>query len=96
MKAECTWGDGPDVLVVLGGTPIMSYEHPINVSKSYEGNKVPLNKIPRDDEKLHWCPYGFIRQGSFDLTAEEALELAHQLEMAAFKAKELDFMASNL
>jgi len=30
MKAECTWGDGPDVLVVLDGTPIVIYEDPDN------------------------------------------------------------------
>ena len=93
MKAECTWGDGPDVLVVLGGTPIMSYEHPINVSEGLTGT---LNEVPKEDVNLCWSRHGFIRHGSFDLTAEEALELAHQLEMAAFKAKELDFMASNL
>lgn len=30
MKAECTWGDGPDVLLVLDGTPVVLYENPDN------------------------------------------------------------------
>ena len=30
MKAECTWGDGPDVLVILDGTGLMLYEDPHN------------------------------------------------------------------
>jgi hypothetical protein len=28
MKAECTWGEGPDVLVILDGTPMVLYEEP--------------------------------------------------------------------
>ena len=28
MKAECTWGDGPDVLITLEGTSLVLYEKP--------------------------------------------------------------------
>ncbi len=86
MKAECTWGDGPDVLVVLDGTPIMAYEKPVNVAEG----RVLLDKIPRDDEKLCWCSNGFIRQGSFDLTADQAEALARDLNLAARQARDLD------
>ena len=86
MKAECTWGDGPDVLVVLDGTPIMSYEDSVNVSDG----RTRLDKVPRDDEKLNWCTHGFIRHGSFDLTADQAEALARGLFLAARRARDLD------
>jgi len=86
MRAECTWGDGPDVLVVLEGTPIMLYENPVNVS---EGKDL-LKDIPRDDDKLCWCTNGLIRQGSFELTAHEAFMLAGSLMSAANVAIGLD------
>jgi len=91
MKAECTWGEGPDVLVVLGGTPIMSYENPVNVS----GDRPVTGEDTREDVNLCWSTHGFIRQGSFDLTADEALQLAGDLILAANSAKELDYMAAN-
>jgi hypothetical protein len=50
IKAECTWGDGPDVLLNLNG-------------------------------KL------------FDLTADAAEKLAHDLMIAANNARELDSIA---
>ncbi len=37
MKAECTWGDGPDVLVILEGTKVMLYEDPIDMDRSVHG-----------------------------------------------------------
>ena len=37
MKAECTWGDGPDVLVMLNGTHIMLYEYPKNYERFKHG-----------------------------------------------------------
>jgi hypothetical protein len=30
MKATCTWGDGPDVMINLDGTFLQLYEEPIN------------------------------------------------------------------
>lgn len=30
MKAECTWGDGPDVVLSLEGTPLTLLEVPTN------------------------------------------------------------------
>ena len=29
MKAECTWGDGPDVILSLNGTGMILFENPI-------------------------------------------------------------------
>ena len=37
MKAECTWGEGPDVLVVLDGTGVICYEHPKHLDKFTHG-----------------------------------------------------------
>jgi len=68
MKVECTWGDGPDVLVVLDGKPIMLYEDPSDMDK---------------------CTHGLVRQGSLDLTAEEAQELGVDLITAARQARQL-------
>lgn len=73
MEATCTWGDGPDVLVVLGGTEVIAYEHPRH------------NKPPRGDFK-----HGFITEGSFDLTADEAEIFAKDLMRAAKEARSLD------
>jgi len=86
MRAECTWGEGPDVMVVLDGTPMMAYENPINVSDGIGC----FESIPKDDDELCWCTHGFIRQGSFDLTAQEALTLAESLTSAAKISIEMD------
>ena len=37
MRATCTWGDGPDVLVVLDGKRLMCYENPDNFDKGVHG-----------------------------------------------------------
>jgi len=69
MRAECTWGEGPDVLVILEGTRVMLYENPIDLNRA---------------------THGYVREGSFDLTIEEALVLAASLIVAAKTAIELD------
>lgn len=73
MKATCTWGDGPDVLVDLNGTGVILYEDPKH------------HKPPRGDFK-----HGYITEGSFDLTAEEAEILSNELKTAAAAARSLD------
>ena len=72
MKATCTWGDGPDVLVELKGTGVILYEKPKH------------NKPPRGDFK-----HGFITEGSFDLTVEEAEIFGNELLLAAKQAREI-------
>jgi len=69
MKAKCTWGDGPDVLVVLDGMPVMLYHTPVD---------------------FNHAKHGMVKQGSFDLTADEAIALALQLLRAAESARDMD------
>lgn len=86
MKVVCTWGDGPDILMDLDGTPVMAYENPVNVS---EGRGL-LKDIPKDDVKLCWGTHGFIRKGSIDLTKDQALRLAEDLIVAAAQCQNLE------
>ncbi len=37
MKATCTWGDGPDVLVVLEGSHLMLYHDPVDKERAKHG-----------------------------------------------------------
>ena len=37
MKAVCNWGEGPDVLLALEGTPLMLYEAPVDLNKAVHG-----------------------------------------------------------
>lgn len=71
-RADCTWGDGPDVLLDLKDDVFILYEKPIHVKSS--------------------SVYGHVTKGSMDLTADEALQLAGELEAAAHNAKEMDRM----
>ena len=77
LKATCTWGDGPDVLMVLEddgkGDALMAYEDPYHFPP------------PRGD-----CTHGYIRKGSICLTAERAEILGHQLIESAKQAREFD------
>ena len=73
MKAECTWGEGPDVLVSLDDTIVMLYEG-------------PWNPIPPRGASKH----GFVKNGSFDLTADEAEAFGAALISAAQQSRELD------
>lgn len=76
LKATCTWGDGPDVMLVLEndgkGDWLMAYEHPHHPTP------------PQGD-----CTYGYIRKGSICLTAEQAESLGHQLIEYAKQARDL-------
>lgn len=69
IRAVCTWGDGPDVLLVLEGKKLICYHNP--------------------KDEIHWI-HGIISEGSMDLTAHEALELAAELIRAAEDAIKLD------
>jgi len=79
IKASCTWGDGPDVLITLEDKPFILYENPKN------------DPPPRGQ----WA-HGYVSQGSMDLTADEALDLAHQLYASATAAKGLDKSYKNM
>lgn len=74
VKASCTWGDDPDVVVSLSGTKFILYEDPIDTDR--------------------W-EHGLVEYGSFELTAEEARELANKLLIAAADAKFLQAEALN-
>jgi len=69
IKATCTWGDGPDVILTLNDKPFILYEDAT--------------------DHRHYI-HGVVKKGSTDLTADEALDLAYQLTMAAHSAKQLD------
>jgi hypothetical protein len=69
MEVECTWGDGPDIVVSLDGKRVILYE-----------NAVGRNKF------IH----GFIENGSFDLTADEAEKLAGELMRAANFTRQIE------
>jgi hypothetical protein len=68
MKAVCTWGDGPAVLLCLEGDTLVLHEDP---------------------EKKGWV-HGTVKQGSIDLTKEEARNLAFELLNAAAESDRLD------
>ncbi|KKL06287.1 hypothetical protein LCGC14_2597540 [marine sediment metagenome] len=77
LTASCTWGEGPDVLMVLEddgkGDALMAYEHPHH------------HPPPRGD-----CTYGYIRKGSICLTADQAESLGYQLIESVKQARGLD------
>jgi len=73
MRATCTWGEGPDVLVVIEGTPVILYENPKH------------HKPPHGDWK-----HGFVTEGSFDLTINEAETFVEELITAIEEAKSLN------
>lgn len=74
VKASCTWGDGPDVMV--------------SFSKDKEGRSIPfiLYENPIYGSWLH----GHVENGSFDLTTKEALKLAAELIEAAGGCKYME------
>lgn len=72
MRATCTWGDGPDVLVELAGTTLLLHE--TVAGKASEGGQL-----------AHGC----VKQGSLDLTADEAEVLAIQLLESARQARNM-------
>ena len=37
IRATCTWGDGPDLILVLEGKPMMLFEAPYDRDKSMHG-----------------------------------------------------------
>jgi len=73
IKVECTWGDGPDVMVEFSGKPFILYEG-------------PRNPPPPKGSFIH----GFVENGSFDLTINEAEDLVNDLLGAIRHAKSLE------
>jgi len=77
IKAECTWGEGPDVLIVgrkEEGAGGFGYGHRVLLLESVEHS-----------DGLDMCPHWQV-----DLTAKEAIEFAVELTNAAQQALELD------
>jgi len=37
MKAECTWGEGPDIILSLNNTAMVLYENPCDLDKWKHG-----------------------------------------------------------
>jgi hypothetical protein len=74
VKASCTWGDGPDVMVTF--------------SKEKDGIIKPfiLYENPTYGKWMH----GHVEEGSFDLTAKEAIKLATELIAAVGSCKDLE------
>jgi len=58
-----------------------------DVIVSLEGTKIILYEDPHENNHFK---HGIVSEGSFDLTSNEAIELAHSLLMAARVAKDLD------
>jgi hypothetical protein len=58
MKVDCTWGQGPDIIIELDGTKTLCHEG-----------------LQETDRYNH----GTVSQGSIDLSAKQARELATQL-----------------
>ncbi len=77
LKASCTWGDGPDVLMVLEddgkGSWFVAYGDPYYPALS-RGNPT----------------HGYIGKGSICLTADEARELGVELIRAWKEARDLN------
>jgi hypothetical protein len=69
IRATCTWGDGPDVLLVIEDHVVVAHEE----------------QILRDK-----FTHGAIKNGSTDLTVDQAESLGHQLLNAAQACRELD------
>ena len=78
IKASCTWGDGPDVLVVFDGMPFICHEDPKNYPP------------PRGQWK-----HGYVSEGSFDLTQDEARKLANELLAAADACESMEDSYNN-
>lgn len=71
IKASCTWGDGPDIMLVIEGED----ENDDNNNRFilYED---PKHQLPPRADYIH----GYVTNGSMDLTANEARILAARLE----------------
>lgn len=86
ISANCTWGDGPDVLLVLEGRELLLYAAPRlpgpdNIMNPIDGSKTNFGK--KRAEKAQ----GYVNEGSLCLTAVEARTLANQLNEAARRAE---------
>jgi hypothetical protein len=67
VKVDCTWGDGPDILLSLSGKGMILLQDPTKKDK--------------------WV-HGVVTEGSMDLTVDEALALASQLQLKAIQVRE--------
>lgn len=89
IRASCTWGDGPDVLLILEGRELLLYAAPRmpgpdNVMNPITGSKTNFGK------KLAEKAQGYVNEGSLCLTAPEARALASELNAAAKQAEDMD------
>jgi len=75
MKAECTWGEGPDVLVSLDGTTIVLHEKP--VSDVWEHGVVTQGSLD-------------LTAGEAEAFASELLGAAREVRNLEFYAKQHD------
>lgn len=80
IKVSCAWGDGPDVLVSFDGHGFILYEDP--------QKRAELDKQGHANRGSYL--YGAVRKGSFDLTRNQALDLAEALFRSAKQAKDMD------
>ena len=90
VKAECTWGDGPDVMVVgkrEDGKGDSNSVMDVNEGGLGWGHRVLLMQPVSDLDKFR---DGMCGHWQLDLTAKEALSLAAGLINAANNALELD------
>ena len=88
IKARCTWGDGPDVLLTLDGRELLLYAAPRmpgpdNIMNPIDGSKTNFGK-KLAEKFIH---HGYVNEGSLCLTAMEARFLAVQLNFAAEEAE---------
>ncbi len=88
ISANCTWGDGPDVLLVIEGRELLLYAAPRlpgpdNIMNPIDGSKTNFGK--KRAEKAQ----GYVNEGSLCLTAVEARTLANELNAAAKQAEDM-------
>lgn len=87
IKASCTWGEGPDVLVSFDRDASAAIGSRVNTQFIlYED---PIKRIPGRPRTAGY-KHGFVETGSFDLTADQAITLANELLAAAQFSKELE------
>lgn len=80
IKAECTWGEGPDVLVCVKDHPVWLMADVVNKS----ADRFPTVK------GCVTTTHGFCFDTQLDLTIHQALKLAKDLLDAAMRGIELN------
>ena len=80
IKAECTWGEGPDVLVTLKDSPLWLMADPVNK----EGYRFPTVK------GFVTTVHGFCLDAQLDLTKDQARNLGIALLEAVDEVNRLE------